>query len=281
VTPDGGDAQVPPPPHPAYIWAVQLGHRLQARLAARRGGDIPRTCELRILCYHRVSSERDRLAVRPDVFRAQMERLLELAEVVSVSDVPRLLAGDAAGRYVCVSFDDGYHDFLTDALPVLRELGVPAAVFVPCAAISGEARFRWYRRQPALLSWPELEELAHDPLVAVGAHSVSHPALPRLSDAEAWYEIDGSRRELLRRLSVQVQAFAYPAGLYGEREARMVRAAGFDVGVTTDPGVNRPGARPETLRRHVVDREDDLRMFTAKVIGLLDAPWGIRRKAEL
>ena len=71
-------------------------------------------------------------------------------------------------------------------------------------------------------------------------------------------------------------SFAYPAGLYGEREIRMVGEAGFRVGLTVEPGTNGRGQRPETLRRTVIDRFDSRFLFEAKLTGLLDTPWALR-----
>jgi hypothetical protein len=73
-----------------------------------------------------------------------------------------------------------------------------------------------------------------------------------------------------------VTGFAYPAGLVGEREARMVREAGYRAGVTTQPGLNVSGVRPELLHRSLIDRRDDRTTFVAKLTGLLDMPWGIQ-----
>jgi peptidoglycan/xylan/chitin deacetylase (PgdA/CDA1 family) len=87
----------------------------------------------------------------------------------------------------------------------------------------------------------------------------------------------GAKRDLERHVPYEVTSFCYPAGLYGEREARLVREAGYRAGVTTDPGVN-PGARPlERLRRTLVYRADGPREFAAKLAGHLDRPPALRR----
>jgi peptidoglycan/xylan/chitin deacetylase (PgdA/CDA1 family) len=271
-------SEVPKAPAGYHYWAAQRAHRLQVALARRARGLEKWQGGIRILGYHRVAQARDELAVAPGAFRDQMQTMLAMgAEPVSLADARRVLREGGAGRYVCVTFDDGYHDNLANAVPVLRELGIPATIFVPTAVIDGGARLYWYTKQPRLLSWSELGELCRDRLITIGAHTRTHPALPKVSDELAWSEIAGSKAELEDRLGREVSTFAYPAGMFGEREAEMVRRAGFEVGVTTQPGLNRFGVRPETLHRSLVDRQDDIGVFVGKLTGLLDAPWTIRR----
>jgi peptidoglycan/xylan/chitin deacetylase (PgdA/CDA1 family) len=180
------------------------------------------------------------------------------------------------GRHLCVTFDDAYHDNLEHAVPVLRELGIPATIFAPTAIVDGRAPMYWYseRDQPPALSWDELQELHRDPLFSIGAHTRTHPALPSLSDDAAWEEIAGSKHDVEEHLGRPVSSFAYPAGLYGERELRMVRDAGYRAALTVEPGLNGSGQPRELLYRMFIDRRDTLRMFEAKIAGLLDRPWG-------
>jgi peptidoglycan/xylan/chitin deacetylase (PgdA/CDA1 family) len=260
----------------AYRLAKDLAHRLQASLAwPDRVGAESSPDGVRILAYHRVCSARDDLAVAPRAFREQMKAVLfSGARPVSLDEGLDVLETGTAGSHVCVTFDDAYRDNLEHAVPVLRDLRIPATIFVPSAVVDGSARLYWYDRQPPVLSWAELGEIAHDPLFSIGAHTRTHPALPRVSDAVAWREIADSKRDVEEQIGRPVTSFAYPAGLHGERERGMVRDAGYRMGVTTVPGLNRPGQAPEALHRSIVDRRDTLRMFEAKLAGLLDQPWG-------
>jgi hypothetical protein len=61
----------------------------------------------------------------------------------------------------------------------------------------------------------------------------------------------------------------------------MVREAGYRMAVTVDPGLIRPRDRAETLHRSVVGGRDNLAMFEAKLMGRLDAPWGLPRVSIL
>jgi peptidoglycan/xylan/chitin deacetylase (PgdA/CDA1 family) len=281
--PDQVDWELPKPKPSIYYLSKQWVHRFQATRARRASrGDDPWQSGVRIVAYHRVTTDRDELAVTPAAFRAQMEALLRSgAEPAPLDEALEMLRERPAGRYACVTFDDGYHDNLDHAIPVLRHLGIPATFFIPTGIIGGAARPYWYERPPPMLTWSELRDIAQDGLFAIGAHTRTHPALPKLSDDAAWTEIAGSKREVEEQTGERARAFAYPAGVYGEREVRMVREAGYRVGVTTLPGLVGPDHPPETLPRSFIDREDNLNMFEAKLTGLLDAPWGMQNAAAL
>lgn len=90
------------------------------------------------------------------------------------------------------------------------------------------------------LTWGEIEWLAGDPLVTIGAHTVSHSALSRLSDAEAEYELAESRRRIGEMAGMRPRHLAYPygdPGSAGPREFTIAARLGFATAVTTRPGV--------------------------------------------
>jgi len=223
---------------------------------------------LRILFYHRVSRDRDELAVTPHRFREQMEHLAGAGyRVVGAVDAAAALDAPEAGRVVGLTFDDGYADVVDNALPVLVELGFRATIFLPTGAIDGTHPLSWYERQPPLLEWSTIAELDRSGTLDFGAHTVSHRNLLALDDATAEGEIARSKHALEARLGHPVYSFCYPAGLYGERERRLVRSAGFRVAVGTDPGANDADSDRLALRRIGVEPRDRLLDFRAKVGG--------------
>jgi peptidoglycan/xylan/chitin deacetylase (PgdA/CDA1 family) len=230
---------------------------------------------VRILGYHRIADvPGDVLSVSPRSFREQMESLrgfdarpLRLGEAIEL-----LRRGPVRGRYVCVTFDDGYRDNLEEAEPVLRELGLPATIFVPTRVPGGEATYFWYRSPPSALSWQEIEELERDGLLDFQSHTRTHPWLPRLGEKRAREEIAASKEDLEARLGRPVTSLAYPGGLYGEREVRLVHEAGYAAGLTTDPGVNGGHGDRGALRRTLVFGDDGPSDFAAKLRGAFDRP---------
>ncbi|PPQ17879.1 polysaccharide deacetylase [Bradyrhizobium sp. AC87j1] len=90
------------------------------------------------------------------------------------------------------------------------------------------------------LSWAEVKTFAADPLVTIGAHSVSHCNLAKVAEDVAAQEIATSRARIEQALQRPVLHLAYP---YGDREAAGMRefglaaTAGFKTAVTTRPGM--------------------------------------------
>jgi peptidoglycan/xylan/chitin deacetylase (PgdA/CDA1 family) len=233
---------------------------------------------LRILFYHRVSDDRDELAVSPRDFRRQMDYLAtESYRVVDVVEAAELLdRGASCHRTVGLSFDDGFVDVAEQAQPLLAERGFRATVFVAPAVVDGWATFGWYRSQPPVLGWDEIVDLDREGTLRFEAHSLTHPNLLSLRDAAAWEEIHGSKVSLEEHLGREVLAFSYPSGLFGVRERGLVAAAGFHVAVSCEPGCNSRGTDRLALRRRQIDRRDGLLDFRAKLGGGHDTPLPLR-----
>jgi len=90
------------------------------------------------------------------------------------------------------------------------------------------------------LSWDELRAFATDPLVTIGAHTVTHCNLARQTEAVAAFELAESRMRIEAALQRPVRHLAYPYGdriAAGQREFRLAGAAGFKTAVTTRPGM--------------------------------------------
>lgn len=131
---------------------------------------------LRVLVYHRVdepSAEPDfdpgLISATPAEFREQMQLVAERYHAVSLRTVLAAQRGETSlpGGAVLITFDDGYLDFASHAWPVLRELGLPAALFVPTAfPDQGSGAGFWWdrlhaglrRAQDGIVSLPNLGE---------------------------------------------------------------------------------------------------------------------------
>jgi hypothetical protein len=90
------------------------------------------------------------------------------------------------------------------------------------------------------MTWDEIRELAADPLVTIGAHTVNHVMLGKASEATAHVELEASREVIAAALGKPVDHFAYPYGgpdLVGKREFRIAADLGYRTAVTTRPGV--------------------------------------------
>lgn len=175
---------------------------------------------LPILTYHAIDAADSALSTSPARFRAQMQELR--ASGWRTLSIEELLAGHGRGgwspRTLLLTFDDGFRSFAEEALPVLQSCGFKAVLF-PVAGWIGRTNDwpgqpSWVPRQP-LADWTELGQTL-EAGIEIGAHTISHPRLPRLPESALRHEIVGSKELLEDRLSCRVTAFAYP---YGELSA--------------------------------------------------------------
>ena len=123
----------------------------------------------------------------------------------------------------------------------------------------------------APLKWSEVQELARDG-VEFGAHTKSHPILSQLKDpATQKEEIEGSKRRLEEELGSPVIHFCYPNGKrtdFNDTTLKLVADCGFHSAVTTEPGLNLPGAPPFLLRRLGVEPSVPVPYFRELLAGV-------------
>jgi peptidoglycan/xylan/chitin deacetylase (PgdA/CDA1 family) len=134
------------------------------------------------------------------------------------------------------------------------------------------------------LSWDELKSFADDPLVTIGAHSVTHCNLALQSEAIAKEELSVSRARIEAALQRPAVHLAYPygdKGAAGAREFALARAAGYKTAVTTRPGMVFPesaGHLTALPRVSLNGNYQDARILPVLTSGAATAMWnGFRR----
>ncbi len=137
------------------------------------------------------------------------------------------------------------------------------------------------------MEWTEIEGLARHPLATIGAHTLTHPRLARLDEAEMRTELGAGRRLLEERLARPVVHLAYPVGdpgSAGPREFRAASAFGYASAVTTRPGLIHAVHRdhPTALPRLSVNGNwQDLQHFEVLLSGTAFALWNRGRQLNV
>jgi peptidoglycan/xylan/chitin deacetylase (PgdA/CDA1 family) len=134
------------------------------------------------------------------------------------------------------------------------------------------------------MSWDELKLLAQDPLITVGAHSITHCNLARQSEATVSHELTVSRARIESALQRPIVHLAYPYGdktAAGQREFALARAAGYKTAVTTRPGMIFPESADHVTalpRVSLNGNYQDARILPVLTSGAATAMWnGFRR----
>lgn len=262
---------------------------------------------LTVLIFHRVLSAPDPLFPdEPDAawFETQTRWISDWFNVLPLAEaIERLRSGSLPARAAAITFDDGYADNCTVALPILRNAGLTATFFVATGYLDGGqmwndkvievvrrakgprlelSKFRLGdypldtlddRRkslhqllnvlkyleplqrekladdltsaaniEPSrelMLTSDQLRVLAESGMT-IGAHTVSHPILSRVADANARSEMIQSKQRLEDIIGRKVELFAYPNGKpntdYTAIHAQLAREAGFLAAFSTSWG---------------------------------------------
>jgi len=232
------------------------------------------TARLPILMYHRVSPAGAPSAscyrVDPTTFEEQLRYLHEVGFYSAGLDewrVARKLKRPLPGRAVMLTFDDGYHDFLEYAWPLLKRYGFMATVFLVADRIGQFNHWdRVFGEDVPLLTWEEVFHLQGEG-IQFGSHSSSHSPLTALSAYEVVREIARARAILERNLKVTINAFAYPYGDTNRAVQHLTGACGYVYGLTCRYGLSRYQDSLLALPRIEVTGSDSLKEFIAKVNG--------------
>lgn len=223
-----------------------------------------------ILMYHSVDTDcapnYRRWMISPDRFRRQMAAISEWGyEALTMSALADSLTTKRPlpEKAVVITFDDGFHDFLDGALPILEEFGLAATLFVVAGHVGGRAP--WLNTlgegDREMLGWGDLAELPERG-IEIGAHTLTHPQLDILSEEMAESEIRDSKKLLEDRLGFDVRSFAYPHG-YAKRSTRaIVKDAGFSSACSVRHAISSTDENIYGLSRIIVTEnygDDELR----------------------
>ena len=213
-----------------------------------------------ILMLHRVVENRSMepekrdLEITPEFLEETIVRYRELGyRFVSIDQVSNILNGKEKGKpFVCLTFDDGYRDNYTVALPLLKRLEVPFAVYVTTGFVDNRLPMWWYPNEHLGLSREELVALSKEPLCTLGAHTISHPKLDEMARDEQLKEIAQSKRELEAMMGHPVIHFSYPHGAYNDQTVAIVKECGFLTALMAWGGVARKGDERLQLHRIIL-----------------------------
>ena len=293
---------------------------LLERAAFRALSPAGQRARLSVLIFHRVLPVPDPMFPgEPDAarFTADMEWLKSAFNVLPLAEaVDRLRAGSLPARAAAITFDDGYSDNFTVALPILQQLGLHATFFVAAgyldggrmwndtltavvrdargerldltrfgladmavgtcdqkrealASILGKLKYLEPSQRASVVSdiaaaagvgpaedlmmtSSQLRELASSGMT-VGAHTVTHPILARVTESEARDEMALGRERLEAITGSKVTLFAYPNGKpdtdYTRTHARLARQLGFSAACSTEWGAATADSDPFQIPR--------------------------------
>jgi peptidoglycan/xylan/chitin deacetylase (PgdA/CDA1 family) len=186
-----------------------------------------------VLCYHNLAPQsKGRMILAAKVFEEQMRylkkqgyRVVNLKEFLEFVSLKRQLPR----RSVLLTFDDGYRSFSQYALPVLKELGFTATLFVYTDYVGAGSN---------AFTWADLKKLQQDGF-DVQAHSKSHGDMVRASgepaneyDKRLEAELSQPRALFQKNLGFAPEILAYPYGRQDDAVVRRTKERGYAAAFT-------------------------------------------------
>lgn len=235
---------------------------------------------LSILIYHHVLAQRD--PVFPEDldsadFELQMRTLAQCCNVLPLSEaVERLARGDLPARAACVTFDDGYENNVSVALPVLQRQSVPAAFFITSSFLHGGRMWNDTLIQSIKRTTNSSVDLS---ALELGVRPVTTPSERRsVIDAllgKLKYLPHSQRAERAEQVRELVQAQIPANVMMSPAQVKQLREAGMEVGGHTVTHPILAAQDPASAWREIAEGKEALEAILGERLTLFAYPNGV------
>lgn len=175
----------------------------------------------RIVMLHQVTphAEASGMNMPPAKFEQLLQYLVKKQAVFCF--VSELDQYEGQSNVFALSFDDGFQDNYQYAFPLLKKYNAKATIYL-ATQIEGIEK----------LNTAQIQEMSASGLIEFGAHTQHHVNLLKLSDEEAFTEMQASKKDV-EVLVGKCPSFAYPFGRFNDKHQQMAKKIGFKNAVST------------------------------------------------
>ena len=180
-----------------------------------------------IVMYHSIGYEKGNIArVTKENFKEQMKYLKDNGyATLTLNDAYDFFINNkpVPEKSIVLTFDDGYMDNYVEALPILKEFGLKATIFVITDLVD---------KDPNYMTISQLKEMQSQG-IEIESHTVYHEHLKQLSYEKQVTTLKGSKEFLEKVLNKKIKYVAYPYGEYSQETLKVVQEVGYTLAVTT------------------------------------------------
>lgn len=267
-----------------------------------------------VFMYHHVNwHEGDLVTLSPSGFETHLRTLKDRGyQTLFLDELVSILRGEAVALRpsVALSFDDGHLDNWVFAFPLLKKYGMKATIFVitswmgegkerdlcvpegppggslPPIFCHGEVKKKAAQGDRTVaLNWNELRAMEASGWVDIQSHTHCHRDY--FSSGQEGFKLSPESRELLRedlvrskelietRLDKKCRYLSWPWGRYDGEAQTLAESLGFEASVTTEKGINLPGAGVTAIKRIVAKSGEEgwfsrrLSIYSRPTLGLI------------
>lgn len=169
-----------------------------------------------VLMYHHVTDQhvdiQESCQCKIEHFRKTLITLKEQGyQFCTVETALKYIKEGSDTKFAVVTFDDVPNNVYVNAYPILKELSIPFTLFITTGYIGKEG----------YLTNEQIIEMDNDPLCTVGAHTLTHPQLRRVSNS--YEELSKSKAILEQMLKHPIKFLAYPYGRQSSISKKVIR----------------------------------------------------------
>jgi peptidoglycan/xylan/chitin deacetylase (PgdA/CDA1 family) len=224
------------------------------------------------LMYHKIGPRPPGARIKGLYLNTRLfnEQMAELAEAgFTTPRYGQLPADSNTAKAVTFTFDDGFLNAFQNAFETLARHRFHAIQFLVVDRIG---KYNDWEAHLGEVREPLMDATqVRDWLTAgheIGAHTLTHPYLTRVSFREASEEIISGKKKLEDLFDQPIRHFCYPYGDWNESIRDLVREAGYTTACTTDFGVNTTATQPFELKRIMArHRSLSLKALKARLVG--------------
>lgn len=240
---------------------VQKEEELKAWREKKKNTKVP------ILLYHHITTdeftnEEAVSLISPTDFRLHMTAIkVNFSPITLREYYEYVLCEDGSVSLpenpIVITFDDGYLSNYEIAYPILKELEIPATIFIvtdTVGAVAGEGKVNYSH-----FTWEQAKEMEESGLIEIQSHTVSHKRMTELDSGEVTRQLRKSKYEIEKNLGRECDMIAYPYGDYTEDIRLTAKAAGYKMQLLVDDkatqaeyDVNIPSEGVESVKRMTI-----------------------------
>jgi len=194
--------------------------------------------------YHSIQCEKKGaklrgLSVPPFLFKVQMFILKILGyRGLSMSNLEPYLSGEKRGKVFGITFDDGYQNNYTFALPILKKYSFSATCYIVSNNVNGINHWDIKKgvSKKQMMNYHEIKEWINMGM-EIGSHTSNHVHLSNLNKNQLKEEIFNSKIKLENEYKIKVKHFCYPYGDKNSKIVDFVKNSGYTSATTTERGL--------------------------------------------
>lgn len=228
--------------------------------------------EIPVLLYHRVIKDKSEAGkhgtyIQVDQLESHFKYLKKKGfSTITFNELSSIDRFEYGKKFVILTFDDGYEDNYTLLLPLLKKYNFKSVIYL----VTDEKDNLWDLKEEGrtfpLLKNEQIIEL-HKYGNEIGAHTMHHPDLTKLSNDELKKEVVGSKNYIEELVATTVTSFAYPYGKLNDEVKKVVADVGFKFSLATVTGPLAIHKDPMEVRRIIIHPDTKLSRFKRKVKG--------------